>query len=230
MYLDFISDEALENAVSHVFQSFTKAVVETDIHKNTLDPFSAFLEASFANDSFDGWALKEKQRQSQKTFQNAIGDFHQMVLGSFPTWRNLGTGGGLDVCSDKMKMLAEIKNKHNTMNSSSALEVYDKITEMLSLEQYNDYTGYCVKIIPKSSKGIPPTEFTPSDAKTKRKRIKNPRILQIDGKRFYALASGDTDAMEKVYDALPSVISKLRNTNLSVQEIANFKKVFKLIF
>jgi len=230
MYLPFISDEKLKNAVDHVFNAFHKAINETNIHKNVLDPFSALLEGIFSEKTYDQWIHGEKQRKAQKSFQNAVGTFHQMIIGGFYDWQNLGDGGGLDVCSDKFKILAEIKNKHNTMNSSSALEIYDKITEMLSLEAYRDYKGYVVKIIPKSAKGIPAKEFTPSDAKNKRKRIANSRILEIDGKRFYALATGDKDAMEKVFDILPRVIENVKGRKLSKSEIVKFKDIFNLIF
>lgn len=230
MILSFINDEVLEKAVKHVLNNFNKAVEETNIHKNSLDPFSAFLEASFSNDSFGHWSQKEKQRQAQKTFQNAIGDFHQMVLGGTNGWEDMGKGGGLDVVCKEKKIVAEIKNKHNTMNAGNAVDVYDKIADMLSRDPYHDYTGYCVKIIPKSKKGILPKEFAPSDSKTQRKRVKNPRILQIDGKRFYALAADDEDALEKVFDALPKIIERIQGKSLSKNEIESFKKIFNRIY
>ncbi len=229
-FLPFIDDENLENAVSHVFSSFTNSVSEVDIHKNTLDPFSAFIESAFAEISFDDWVAKEKQRQAQKTFQNAIGEFHQIVLGNCYGWKDLGQGGGLDVCSDKRKILAEIKNKHNTMNSGSAVEVYNKITAMLSLPVYKDYIGFCVKIIPKSKRGIPVREYAPSDSKTKTKCPSNPRILETDGKQFYALVTGEENAIEMLFDVLPKVIESSSGKKFSDIEQKKFKTIFEIVF
>lgn len=229
-YLPFIDDRDLEKAVQHVFLSFTSSLEDVDIHKNTLDPFSAFLESSFSEVSFDEWVLKEKQRQAQKTFQNAIGDFHQMVIGSCYGWKDLGIAGILDVCSSKKKILAEIKNKHNTMNSGSSVEVYNKLASMLSMPEYRDYQGYCVKIIPKSKKGISIKEFAPSDSKNKGSCPKNPRILETDGRTFYSLVTDQENAIEMLFNSLPKVIESIRGKKLKEEEFKKFKKVFNLVF
>lgn len=68
----------------------------------------------------------EKSVALTKTFQNAIGDFHQEVLGSAKGWRSTGTSGGvLDIMSDNpikqagnKKILAEVKMRYNTIKAS----------------------------------------------------------------------------------------------------------------
>jgi hypothetical protein len=229
-FLPFIDDKDLKDAVSHVFSSFQNTIKEVDIHKNTLDPFSAFLESAFSEISLDDWIVKEKQRQAQKTFQNAIGDFHQIVLGHCHGWKDLGVGGVLDVCSNNNKILAEIKNKHNTMNSGSSVEVYHKLASMLSLPEYKDYKGYCVKIIPKYKRGILEKMYAPSDSKNKTICPKNPRILETDGKRFYALATGYENAIEMLFDVLPKVIENLSGKKFSSSEMKKFKGIFEMVF
>jgi hypothetical protein len=41
------------------------------------------------------WVRQEKVRQSQKTLQNCIGNFHQSIIASFDGWEDLGTGMSL---------------------------------------------------------------------------------------------------------------------------------------
>ena len=72
--------------------------------------------------------------------------------GSIPGWKNLGTGGGLDILNKRKKIIAEIKNKHNTTKGNHKIEIYDAIKAKLKLVEYSGYTGYLVEIIPKGKK------------------------------------------------------------------------------
>ena len=51
-------------------------------YSNVVDPFSAVFDMAVNNMSFSEWTRAEIRRQHQKTLQNAIGKFHQTVLGS----------------------------------------------------------------------------------------------------------------------------------------------------
>jgi hypothetical protein len=56
-----------------------------------------------------------------KRVQMTIGRVWQFVIGNYDTFRDLKTGDstGLDVVSDDRKIIMEIKNRHNTDNTSS---------------------------------------------------------------------------------------------------------------
>ncbi len=110
-HLSFITDKNLLAAVRKVIQKIENAQkgVDATVHKNVLDPFSALFDGITHGISYKEWIKLEKVRQMQKTMQNAIGDFHQDILGSVRGCKSLGVGGGLDVCFRKKNIIAEVK-------------------------------------------------------------------------------------------------------------------------
>lgn len=204
MSLSFISDgeflEAAKKLVNAIGGGRAKA--EDDPYRNGIDPFSSLVDAAFQNISPHDWLEQEKVRQAQKSLQNAIGAFHQNVLGSMPGWRDAGYAGSFDVESASKRILAEVKNKYNTMNSTTAKGVCDSLAKHLDNGK-SGFTAYLVQIIPKTS--------TPYDEEFAPHRSAPPRedIRRIDGKSFYALATGDSDALRKVYEAMPEMLAKI---------------------
>ncbi|HBH24629.1 MAG TPA: hypothetical protein DDY13_14555 [Cytophagales bacterium] len=104
-YLDFISDKDLLSSVRHVLQLAREAQqkAEKEFHKNVIDPFSAMFEISGFQIDYTKWLISEKSRKSQKTLQNHIGDFHQIILGNVEGWENLKVGEQVDVICSKKK-------------------------------------------------------------------------------------------------------------------------------
>jgi len=127
-FLSFISNEDLYNHVRVVLETTQQAsdLAEENLYSNVVDPFSALFDALRQKITLVGWASQEKTRQIQKTMQNALGEFHQAVLGSMDGWENLPVGHVIDVRNTKKKIIAEIKNKHNTTERLE-LKNYDKL-------------------------------------------------------------------------------------------------------
>lgn len=195
--LEFISDEKLARYIEEVIKGIDNTVKTHNVHKNVVDPFSAFFDSFRQDVQMVEWLEQEKVRQIQKSLQNMVGDFHQKIIGSIEGWENLGIGGSIDLRCRGKKVIAEIKNKHNTMNSSSALAVYDKLQRHLDYdESYAGYTAFCVTIIPKTPR-IMNITFHPSERGISRPKREDVRI--IDGKSFYQLATGDPEAVSKLY-------------------------------
>jgi len=230
-YLKYISDENLINAVDKVIKVIEKAENEADVklYKNVVDPFSALFHGITHKISYKEWIKQEKARQIQKTMQNAIGDFHQNILGSVKGWENLGSSGGLDVKSRKQKIIAEIKNKYNTTKGNHRTELYDAIKVMLRKEEYKGFVGYYVEIIPKN-KSIYDISFTPSDNKIKKQRPKNKRIRVIDGVSFYAKATGRKLALQELFEVLPIVISNNYKYKFNKKESKQYFDLFTRAF
>ncbi len=65
---------------------------------------------------YEIWYKNETARQAQKTLQNHLGDFHQRILGSVKGWTDMHTGGVIDLISHDTKIIAEVKNKYNTVS------------------------------------------------------------------------------------------------------------------
>lgn len=229
--LSFISDAALHTAVTHLLEIATKAraKADKDFERNVIDPFAVLFEMSGFKADEAAWLAGEKNRQAQKSLQNHVGTFHQAILGMMQGWQDLGTGSVVDaVCPDK-KIIAEIKNKHNTVKGSDKVKVYDQMETLVMTKghQYKDFTAYYVEIIPKSGLRYD-KEFTPPDSAKGQPRRANPLIRQIDGYSFYALATGVPDALEQLFTALPDVIEACSDYRFADRAFANafFHKAF----
>lgn len=227
MKLDFISDERLTVLTRIVIEKAQTAADEAEVrlHNNTIDPFSALFDASRQNISLIDWLEQEKSRQIQKTLQNALGEFHQHVLGSCPGWEDLGLGGSLDLRNTSKKIIAELKNKHNTLNSSGLTEAYDRLQKHLDYsDSYRGFTGYLVHIVPKTTRSLN-KPFIPAERSTRRPERKDLRIM--DGQSFYELATGDKDAIKKLYNHLPTILGRV--TDASTEKMVS-SKLFNELF
>ncbi|MFA5003853.1 MAG: Eco47II family restriction endonuclease [Candidatus Saccharimonadales bacterium] len=205
--LPFITDEKLYEFTKELVDAALKgeAKVEKNPYVNVIDPFSALIDSARQNITLSEWMVQEKSRQIQKSFQNAVGDFHQHILGAVPGWEDAGDGGSYDVMSARKKVIAEVKNKYNTMNSGAQLAVYDKLASWIDYGK-TGYTAYVVDVVPKNPKPycLP---FTPSERKVRRQTREN--LLRIDGRSFYSLATGHKDALDQLYNALPKVLEEI---------------------
>lgn len=226
--LPFISTSRLERHVREVLTTARKSLIDSEkkFYKNSVDPFSALFDAFWQDVSLSEWMKQEKSRQNQKTLQNALGNFHQNILGSMHGFDNLGTGKVFDIKNDTLKIIAEIKNKHNTTKGNHKVAIYDDLKKQLK-SRYAGYTAYYVEVIPKNKKTYN-KPFVPSDNRTHKRRPVDESIRVIDGKSFYALASGDEYALEKIYARLPSLIAKtLRKPRRKFGKDASFTDLFK---
>ncbi|EKD99513.1 MAG: type II restriction enzyme (Eco47II, Sau96I) [uncultured bacterium] len=205
--LSFITNEKLFSAVETIFKK-TQNMVQSDkaFYRNSVDPFSAVFDASSSNITLEQWVNQEKARQRQKTLQNAIGEFHEEIIGSVAGWERLPVGRLIDVRNMSRKTIGEIKNKHNTTKGSDKKDLYDNLEFALNTPEYKGFTGYYVEVIPKN--GLTYNKiFTPSDNKVSLRRPENENIRIIDGCSFYDFVTGDEHALERLYKVLPIVIS-----------------------
>ena len=225
----YVDDSVLISEVRSVIDRINTAVnnIDARLYKNVIDPFSALFDASTQNITYSEWIDQEKRRQLQKTFQNTIGYFHENIIGQMDGWIHL-TSGGYDVENQSRRIIAEIKNKHNTMNSSSAEAVYTKMVEFLDGTK-RGHTGYVVTIIPKNPRRTN-TTYHPSVRGHRLPEREDLRI--VDGATFYEIATGDANALIKLYRVLPTAIKKAtRKNDAEYQpELANFEQLFTRAF
>lgn len=226
--LNWISDKELSDIVSQLLDiaKKAKAGAVTEFGKNVIDPFSSLFEMSGFDMSYDEWIKSETARQAQKTLQNHIGDFHQKILGSCKGWANQKTGNVIDLVSKDSKIVAEIKNKYNTLSGGKLADMY-KSLEYLVMQKasiYKGYTAYYVTIIPKKP-GRYDKEFIPSDKEKGQRSAANKQIREIDGASFYSIVTKDKNALENLFDILPLVISEV--TGKKPLEKEKLKAFFK---
>lgn len=238
-YLEYISDEDLEACVDALLVKANQAQSNAlkKFNKNVIDPFSPLFEMGGFNVSHDAWVKSELTRQAQKTVSNSIGVFHQSVLGCVKNWEDLGTGGQVDLVCEKEKIIAEVKNKHNTVKGSDLKNVYYEMDDLISRKasNYKGYTAYFVSIIPAKPEKYDLC-FTPSDKERGSPCPTNEYIRKIDGYSFYDMVTGSERALPKLFNALPEVIRdrtkklKLDFIKYDSEEIESLNKYFELAY
>ena len=124
-----------------------------------------------------------------------------------------------------------MKNKHNTVKGADLAKLYDGLADLVmpKTQSYHGYTAYYVTIVPKRKTPFN-DPFTPSDNKTGERRPANPLIRKIDGKSFYALVTGIEDALEQLFDALPSIIEDVSIEGYAFTDKAALKEFYRKAF
>ena len=237
-YLNWIDDVHLEKEVNSIIKIADAGIKKaTDkFHDNVIDPFAVMFELyGFNIESVSIWEISEKSRKSQKTLSNAFGTFHQKILGYVKDWEDLGTGKSADLLCKNNNIIAEIKNKYNTVKGSNKVTVYDDLEALVMpiASKYHGFTAYYVETVPQPKRKksqIYNVEFTPSNNKTKTKKTANPKIRKIDGKSFYELVTGDANALQDLYSILPAVIHKVSGKKISETEITAMQNYFAKAF
>ena len=207
----FEETELVEAITPLILRAFDGRFVEKDIYRNTLDCFSAVVDCVVQGIDLEEWIEIEIKRQTQKTLQNAIGDLHQEILGSVIGWESLKRGKVVDLVNHERKIIAEIKNKHNTTKGNHKVAIYDDLEVLL--DKHPQYVCYCVEILPPANDQIYDAPFTPSDNKKKEKRPENQQIRRIDGRSFYAKVTGAHDAIDQVFFNLPRITLSILSNN-----------------
>jgi hypothetical protein len=189
---------------------------QIDIYRNTLDPFSAVIDCMIRNTTPLQFKKQEEARASQKTLQNKIGYFHEDTILCFHGWSKPTL---VDVVNINDKIIAEIKNKHNTTKGNHKKNIYDDLESKLNTN-YNGFTAYYVEVLPKRNLKTYNKSFTPPDNITQSNRPQNSKIRVIDGASFYEVISGNPDFLEKLCreylpNALEKSIKKINTTRSS---------------
>jgi hypothetical protein len=182
--------------VSEIVQSLITRASNFDSDRasraNLIDPFAAALESALNGYSTEQqWIDSEHQRTRQKNLMNHIGNLQQSIIGKLDGWTSFPSGSNMpDVVGVRgnQKFLFEVKNKHNTMNSSSAAETYDNLENFLNRPEFSGFVGGVVAVISPVRKPYF-KQFAPSG------RTNRDDIVWLPGRVFYAIA---TDPLSRV--------------------------------
>jgi len=232
-FLKWISDDDLISEVSRLLlisKEAQKNAVDK-FGKNVIDPFAAIFEISGFELDYITWLKSETTRQAQKTLQNHIGDFHQNILGYSIDWTNKGVGNIIDLFSEKYRIIAEIKNKYNTISGGKLSDLYYSLDKQVSPKSsiYKGFIAYYVAIIPKKG-GRYNNPFTPSDKDKGARCPLNEHIREIDGASFYSLVTGSYYALEDLFDVLPEVVRACSDGKYVIKDMAQLKEFFNLAY
>lgn len=188
--LNWISDEALDEAISRFRASAARALEQSvrRQRRNVVDPFLSLLIAdTFGATGKDELLRLQNSNSALRGMTNALGYFHQEILGEIPGWANHDAGYDLE-CSEK-RILAEIKNKHNTMNASNREKVIGDL-DIAVRQKGRGWNGYLVIIVPRNP------------ARYETRAISNRPVFEIDGASFYHKATDEPNALHDLFDLL----------------------------
>lgn len=99
------------------------------------------------------------------------------------------------------KIFVEMKNKHNTMNSSSSAKTYMKMQNQLLKD--DDCVCFLVEAIAKKSQNI---IWSP---KVDGQKVSHNRIRRVSIDKFYEIVTGESDAFYQICIALPQVVKNV---------------------
>lgn len=216
--LSFISEEDFSNHVKATIDKYGEKLESFDIvrfNKNIIDPIKMIFDKTVYQSSWEEIVSNEIFRQRDKSNNNDIGYFHQRIFQYIADCRvpDNGQEGGWDVIFQKDSgiflpdgevvhtVYVEMKNKHNTMNSSAAGKTYIKMQSQLLDD--DDCACFLVEAIAKKSQNI--KWSTTVDGKS----VSHKRIRRVSLDQFYALVTGQHDALYQMCMVLPKVIEKV---------------------
>lgn len=118
--LTFIDEKSFKTHVSNTIETYNQSIRSihlSDFNSNIIDPIKLLFDKNVFNKSFDEIINLELHRQRDKTNTNAIGYFHQNIFKYIKNCQVPTHGWDVVFDNGTYKIYAEIKNKHNTMNS-----------------------------------------------------------------------------------------------------------------
>ena len=214
MYVQFISDDHFKNCVRHVLNAYDNAITlkesiaisiergdvfQSLLFKNIVDPFKMAFDINKIG--IEEWIKKEVLRQLDKSVEQKMGEFHQKILGGVGGWTDLGVGHEVDLMKNDKSIYIEIKNKFNTCSGDALTAVRRKLEEIT--RNNHDSTAFWGYIIAKTK------QKSGEEVWIKSKFNKIDSVKKIWGEKVYEIVTGDTDALSKLYTALPIVIKEV---------------------
>lgn len=200
-YVDFITDEHLIKCIDNLYQAYLKAknnITKKNFYSNKVDTIKLTFDAKFNAIDEEKLIQSEILRQIDKSINNSIGTFHEQILGGIHGYES-GNLSGYDIKAIDNTLFADIKNKHNTMNSSAAEALFQKLARYAN--DHKQAKCYWVQILAKGSF----CELWKGEINGK--EYSHSRVYKISGDQFYALLSGKQDALFQLYKILPIAIS-----------------------
>lgn len=207
--LAFIDRNDFKKHVSDTIKTYDNTLKGIDLHSfnsNIIDPIKLTFDSKVYRKTIEEVIENELVRQRDKTNTNAIGYFHQNLFKYIDNCEVPNVG--FDVIytrSNGSRVYVEMKNKHNTMNSSAAQKTFLKMTTQILNDDNCDC--YLVEIIAKRSQNIV------WNVSLDYERVSNEHIKRVSIDKFYEEVTGDKDAFYKICKQLPIIIDEIISEN-----------------
>jgi hypothetical protein len=226
--LGFITDSDIFKHVRDTVMKYRFRIDLSEFNSNLIDPVKLTFDSKVYKKDIEDVLESEIIRQLDKSNTNYIGYFHQNIF------KFIGNGWtvpdqGYDIVNESKKIYVEMKNKHNTMNSSSSKNTYLRMQDTL----IKDPSANCmlVEVIASNSQNI---EWSVSIDKNK---VSHKQIRRVSIDKFYEIVTGDRLAFKKLCTVLPRIIEdvvssvKLAEKSNTVVELKEIdKNILKSIY
>ena len=202
--LSFISQADFEEHVSRTIETYNKSLKSINLdsfNSNIVDPIKLLFDKSVYDKTFEEIISLELHRQRDKSNTNAIGYFHQNIFQYFKNCIVPDKGWDVIYTGDGYKIYVEMKNKHNTMNSSSSQKTYIQMQNQI-LKTPNDYC-FLVEALAPTSRNIR------WGCSIDGVHVEDKRIRRVSMDQFYKIVTGVDDAFYQLCQQLPITIEKL---------------------
>ena len=202
--LSFISNVNLFNHVKETIEKYRFKINLKEFNKNLIDPIKLTFDSKIYGETIKDIIEAESIRQMDKSNSNNIGYFQQNIF-KYIFHKNTQVTNwnvpkqGFDIINDVDKIYVEMKNKHNTMNSSSSSATYMKMQDKLLND--NEATCMLVEVIAKDSQNI---KWAVS---LKGNPMSNDRIRRVSIDKFYEIVTGEKEAFKQLVECLPKVMN-----------------------
>lgn len=195
--LGFISDSDILSHVVNTVKNYRTSIDLKKFNQNIIDPIKLTFDAKVYNKDIETVVADECFRQIDKSNSNIIGYFHQNIFKYAGDEWQVPTKG-YDLINSERHIYAEIKNKHNTMNSSSSQKTYMKMQN--TILQDDEATCYLVEVI----SALPGDRAWQISLNGTPISHKNIRKISVDA--FYGIVFNDPHAFYKLCTKLPEII------------------------
>jgi hypothetical protein len=196
--LTFISNENLFNHVKVTVLKYRFKIDLKEFNKNLIDPIKLTFDSRVYQKDLQSLLNDEIMRQIDKSNTNHIGYFHQNIFKYFGNGWSVPEYG-FDVINENKNIFVEIKNKHNTMNSSSSQKTYMNMQNKIL--QIPTAKCFLVEVIANNSQNILWVVSLNGN------QISDERIRRVSIDKFYEIVTGEKEAFKNLCEKLPMVIN-----------------------
>ncbi|WP_029513287.1 Eco47II family restriction endonuclease [Mycoplasmopsis primatum] len=216
--INFINQKDFKQHIKNTIKHYGDKLIVYNLkkfNKNLIDPIKMIFDKAVYNAEWETIIANEIFRQRDKSNTNEIGYFHQRIFKYIKNCHvpDNGKEGGWDIIVENengyllddgnkvAKIFVELKNKHNTMNSSSASKTYMKMQNQLL---HNDNCAcFLVEVIAAKSQNI--TWQTIVDGQ----KVSHNRIRRVSIDKFYEIVTGQSDAFYQICKVLPKIVNEV---------------------
>lgn len=209
--LDWIDIEKVVQFAQHRFGKAVRVVHEDLASASRVEPTLALVRAGILGQPVVLDDAIDVTVSITKTIQNAVGYFHQDVLGEVDGWASTGAAGGaVDLHGfspvTEKRIVAELKMRWNTIKASDEAGVWDGLKHAATVTG-SDTVAYIFQVVPKTNE--------PYDRPWKVSgRESLERVRAADGVTAYHLVTGRPKALFELLEALPYVLTRVADSLL----------------